>query len=108
MCSNPVWGQSRVTQLTVSDTALRPIRRTPRPSFDLRWLQIHNLSLTLRELHSLTVLLERLQLVRIAVIDLRAGRKSINVIRARSDPQDFARPIGSGPAFAAASGLPRV
>jgi len=40
----------------------------------LRWLQIHNLALNLRELHDLTILLERLQLVRIAVIDLRAGR----------------------------------
>src|ERR1035438_7360147 len=56
-----------------------------------RSLQIHWFALALRELYGLAELLERLQRVRIAAIDLRAGRKCVNVVLARSDPRDLAQ-----------------
>src|SRR5208282_573197 len=73
---------------------------------DRRSLEIHRFSLTLGELHRLAVLLEWLQRVRIAVIDLSSGRKCIEVIIAGSDPQNLACPVGLRPAFAVERGLP--
>lgn len=41
------------------------------------------------------------------MIYLRAVRKCINVVLARSDPQDLARPIGLGQALAEQGSLPQ-
>src|ERR1035441_4915624 len=75
---------------------------------DRRSLEIHRFALALRELHSLAVLLERLQRARIAAVDLRAGRKCINVVLARRDSRDLSRAIGMGPALAEQGKLPLI